>query len=357
MKKALAGFKGDFTMEMTSRERVMAALNRKESDRIPFCELAIDRALAQKLMDWEKAPAVTGAAAVRNPYTLEESKQLVARLGLDNISYIMRAPVFAHMEEGKDGRTFAAEGMIHSEADLSKIQLPDPHDDELYAEAEQFVKNRGDYAIGFVTRIGMFQTMLGFGMQDFGLALYDKRALVEHVLDIYFDWMVVVAERVSQIGFDFYMTTDDFAFKTGMLFSPQVFEELMVPRYRRVLDKVSIPWVLHSDGDIMEAVPMLLDLGVAGLHPNEKGAVDIRAMKRDYGDRVCLLGNVDLNILGRGTPEDVDREVYELIRDVGPGGGYILTSGNSMASYLKPECVLAMAAAVKKYGRYPIDLS
>jgi uroporphyrinogen decarboxylase len=335
----------------------MAALNRKESDQIPFCELAIDRALAQKLMDWEKAPAITGAAAVRNPYTLEESKQLAIRLGLDNISYIMRAPVFAHMKEGKDGRTFAAEGMLHSEADLSKIQLPDPHDDALYAEAEQFVKNRGDYAIAFVTRIGMFQTILGFGMQDFGLALYDKRALVEKVLDIYFDWMEVVAERVCQIGFDFFMTTDDFAFKTGMLFSPQVFEELMVPRYQRVLEKVSIPWVLHSDGDIMEAVPMLLDLGVAGLHPNEKGAMDIRAMKREYGDRVCLLGNLDLNILGRGTPEDVDREVYELIRDVGPGGGYILTSGNSMASYLKPECVLAMTAAVKKYGRYPIDLS
>jgi uroporphyrinogen decarboxylase len=102
---------------------------------------------------------------------------------------------------------------------------------------------------------------------------------------------------------------------------------------------------------------MIVDLGVAGIHPNEKGAVDIRAMKRDYGDRVCLLGNVDLNILGRGTPEEADREVRELIRDVGPGGGYILTSGNSLASYLKPECVLAMSKAVKKYGRYPIELS
>ena len=58
-----------------------------------------------------------------------------------------------------------------------------------------------------------------------------------------------------------------------------------------------------------------------------------------------------------GSPEEVDREVRELIRDVGPGGGYILTSGNSMASYLKPECIMAMSEAVKKYGRYPIDLT
>jgi len=79
-------------------------------------------------------------------------------------------------------------------------------------------------------------------------------------------------------------------------------------------------------------------------------------VKKEYGDRVCLLGNVDLNILGAGTPEETDEEVKYLIRNVAPGGGYILTSGNSLASYLDPKCVMAMSNAVKKYGRYPIDL-
>lgn len=341
-------------MSMTSRERVIAALSREEPDRVPFCELAIDRALAQKLMGWKREPAVTGATAVRNPYTLEESKELASLLGLDNISYILRAPTYTKRREGKDGRAFEAGGLIKTEGDLSMIDLPDPYDDELYADAEEFGKNRGDYALAFVTRIGMFQAILSMGMETFFVALYENRALVEKLLDIYYDWMVVVAERVSQLGFDFYMTTDDFAFKTGMFFSPEIFKELMVPRYKRVLEKVTIPWVLHSDGNIMEVLDILIDLGVAGIHPNEKGAMDIRAMKRDYGNRVCLLGNVDLNLLGMGSPEEVENEVRELIEDVGPGGGYILTSGNSMASYLKPECVMAMAEAVKKYGSYTL---
>jgi uroporphyrinogen decarboxylase len=98
----------------------------------------------------------------------------------------------------------------------------------------------------------------------------------------------------------------------------------------------------------------LISLGIAGLHPNEKGAMDIRAMKREHGNRICLLGNVDLNILGLGTPQDVQQEVYELIQDVGPGGGYIVTSGNTLAGYLRPENVLALSRAVQAYGRYPL---
>ena len=67
-----------------------------------------------------------------------------------------------------------------------------------------------------------------------------------------------------------------------------------------------------------------------------------------------LLGNVDLNILGNGTPDEVDREVKELIRDIGPGGGYMVTSGNSLAGYLIPENVIALSRAVQRYGSYPL---
>jgi uroporphyrinogen decarboxylase len=79
-------------------------------------------------------------------------------------------------------------------------------------------------------------------------------------------------------------------------------------------------------------------------------------MKESHGSRLCLLGNVDLNLLGDATPEEVDREVRELIRDVAPGGGYIVTSGNSLAGYLLPENVRALARAVKRYGAYPLSL-
>lgn len=340
-------------MAMTSRERVLTALRREEPDRVPYCELGIDRALAQRLTGWG-APVSQAANLEANPYSADEARALAALLHLDNVSYVLRAPVYARREAGQDGRLFYGEGMIKSEADLPLLRLPDPRQDALYAEAEEFCRQTGDYSAWFVTRIGIFPTMLSLGTENFCLALYDNRAFVEAVLDRYCDWIAVVAERVCRLGFDVFVSTDDMAFNTAPFFSPKVFRELVLPRYRRVAARITLPWIIHSDGNMLPLVDDLLSVGIAGLHPNEKGAMDIRAMKKRYGRRLCLLGNVDLNLLGMGSPEAVDREVRGLIRDIGPGGGYIVTSGNSLAGYLLPENVLALSGAVQKYGRYPL---
>ena len=61
-------------------------------------------------------------------------------------------------------------------------------------------------------------------------------------------------------------------------------------------------------------------------------------------------------LLGSGSPEDIEEEVFGLIRDIAPGGGYIMTSGNSLADYLKPECVLAIPKTIAKYGSYPVRI-
>ncbi|NQU13876.1 MAG: hypothetical protein HQ561_07000 [Desulfobacteraceae bacterium] len=343
-------------MKMSPRERVLAALRREVPDRVPHCEVFVDVVMAETLLNRKIGGGATGGSLRKNPYDAEQAKAVASFLGHDNIGFILRAQDYVKMEVGKDGRTFPGEGMIKTEDDLEMIQLPDPKKDEFYREAEDFVKQKGDYACHLATRIGLSQVMLSLGMENFSLLLYDNRALVERLLDIYFDWMVVVAERINQLGFDFFWTTDDYAFKTGMLFSPADFRDLLFERYKRVLDKLHIPWVLHSDGNIKESIPILLELGVWGIHPNEKGPMDIKAIKEEFGDRMCVMGNVDLVLLGRGTPEQVDAEVKELIKGCGPGGGYIITSGNSLASFLKPECVIAMAEAVRKYGAYPIEL-
>lgn len=338
---------------MTSRERVLAALRCEQPDRVPYCELNVDRAIACQLLGWERPP--DHAHIIEEQwYSAEECIALAECLRLDNLGYTLRAPTFTEKVPGKDGRLFYGDGHILTHGDLALVALPDPYDDALYEDIESFLRQKGDYATWFVTRVGIFSTMLSMGIEHFSICLYEDRDLVERLLDLYVDWAVAVAERACAMGFDVYVSTDDMAFKTGPYFSPAVFHEMVLPRYQRIAEKITIPWVIHTDGNVMPYLDDLLGLGICGMHPMEKGAMDIRAMKRSHGDRLCLLGNIDLNLLGLATPEEVDEEVRGLIRDVGPGGGYIVTSGNSVAAYCLPENVRAMSNAVQKYGTYPI---
>lgn len=340
---------------MKPRERVLAAFRREEADQVPVCELNIDRLFAQKL---NGTSSLAGNAGLQtgNPFNLSEALALSDTLGLDNVFYLARQPVYAHMHEGKDGRMCPGDGMIKTRADMAMIDLPDPTKDEFYAEAEQFAKNKGDKSLWFLTRGGLAPVMLCLGFDHFALTLYDDMEFIKQMLKVYFDWVIEVAKRVNQLGFDVFATADDCAFKSGLMFSPKMYKELVAPHYTRMSAVLSIPWLFHSDGDITDVVPILIENGVTAVHPFENTAMDIRAAKKSFGDDICIVGNVDLNLLGGSDPDAVDREVFELIRDLGPGGGYIVCSGNSLAGFLNPDCVQAYVKAVRKYGRYPINL-
>lgn len=340
---------------MNSRERVLSALRREEPDRVPYCEEYVSRPFAERLMGWG-SPLNESVDLEGNEYTVEEAKAVSRRLKLDNITFLLRAPVYAEKHAGQDGILYYGAGLIRSIADLDRVHLPDPLDDRLYESAEAFAARKDEFSAWFNTRIGIFSTMLSLGLEGFSLALYDDLPLIERLLDTYTDWIEIVADRACRLGFDVFVSTDDFAFKTAPFFSPAVFRELVLPRYRRVAKKITLPWLLHSDGNISPFLDDLLSVGIAGAHPMEPGAMDIRAVKRDYGDRLCVVGNVDINLLSLGTEEAVDAEVRGLIRDVAPGGGYILSSGNSLTGYCLAQNVVAMSEAVQRYGRYPIAL-
>ncbi len=190
--------------------------------------------------------------------------------------------------------------------------------------------------------------MLSMGMERCFVAVHEDRALVEDLMDMYTEWAAAVAERVCGMEIDVFVSTDDLAWTQGPMISPPMFRELVMPRLGRVAEKVTKPWIFHSDGNVGLLIEDVLSLGIAGLHPIEPEAMDIRRVKREWGDRVCLIGNVSLVTLGRGTPEEVGAEAGGLIRDLGPQGGYMLSSANSIASYVPVENVRAMARAVEE---------
>ena len=99
-----------------------------------------------------------------------------------------------------------------------------------------------------------------------------------------------------------------------------------------------------------------LELGQQGIHPLQPDVMDINQVKAKYGHRVCLVGNIFMDHLVHKTPSDIEDEVRDRIEHIGKGGGYIISSSNSLQSSVNPKNYMAMVDEAKSYGRYPLQV-
>ena len=326
---------------MTSRERIMAALALKQPDRIPFAD-DFDEDVKVMLMG-------------RDDFSEIEFAQ---EMGLDAIKFTgYSAPIFCRTEK-VGGREFIVDGLIKEDKDIDLMVFPDPHDESFYDKAKRFVERYGDagYAMYTECRWGVDGVLYSMWIEGLSRALYKNPKLVERVLDRYVEWTCQVLERLNTIGIDFIISYNNIAYNKGPIISPKIFREVFLPKMKIVADACKLPWVYHGDGNIMPIFDDIMTLGMNGIHPIQPNCMDIVKLKRDYGDKLCLWGNIDLtHTLTCGTEEEVEQEVKRRIKEAGPGGGYIMGSSNGLPNYCNMENIRAMARAVKKYGKYPLD--
>jgi uroporphyrinogen decarboxylase len=326
---------------MKPKERVMCALSGEQPDRVPFCEGSIAANIAQALSGSER------------PLTEREISDLTRR---DVVVPILFPPYFADYGEGSDGQDYVTTSWIKTRRDLDKMVFPDPGDPELYAGARQVLEEKGEYATAAAIKLGVAPMLVSMGVDGFAFALKDDPALVHEVLRRYVDWQLVVTRNLIDMGFDFLWCFDDIAYKTGPFCSPADFREFLLPAMRRSSEAITIPWVFHSDGNLMPILDDILSLGPAGLHPIEPGPMDLAEVKAYCGDRVCIIGNVSVDRLSAGSPDEIRQIVRSCIATGGPGGGYMISSSNSIPSYARPENVQAMVDAIREYGAYPLSV-
>ena len=163
------------------------------------------------------------------------------------------------------------------------------------------------------------------GVETLSIWFYDEPALVHEMMEYLTEFFITLLERaVSEVEIDFAMFWEDMCYKTGSLLSPQLFEEFMLPCYRRVTSflrshGVSLSWV-DCDGNIDELIPLWLEGGVRGFYPLEVAAgMDAGEVRKEYGDRVVLWGNFDKRALARGRSA-IDAEMARLAPTVAVGG-------------------------------------
>jgi uroporphyrinogen decarboxylase len=118
--------------------------------------------------------------------------------------------------------------------------------------------------------------------------------------------------------------------------------------------KYNKPFIYHSDGILYSEMDKIIDCGVDALHPIEPKAMDISEVKRRYGDKLSLIGNIDVDLLSRGSEKEIREQVLNNIEKAGYNGGYCVGSGNSIPDYVKYENYIAMIETVREFNRRKI---
>ncbi len=129
---------------------------------------------------------------------------------------------------------------------------------------------------------------------------------------------------------------DDLGFKDRPFMSPDMYRDIVFPAHRRLFDFAhsrKLPVILHCDGFIEPLLPLLVEAGIDCLQPIEiKAGMDLLRVKKNYGDRICLIGGMDINVLETNDLSEVDAMLKRTIPKVKEGGGYILQSDHSVSN-------------------------
>ena len=335
--------------------RLRTTLFGGQPDRVPLLELAVDNSIK--------------AAVLGRP--IETAKDLADFFVKAGYDYVRLSPKIdmnpAHVipKEGSRLSSLPADeterswhasgkGMITTMEEFERFQWPKMEDVD-YSIFEKIQPYLPD-GMKIIAQYGDIFTWTWhfMGFETFSFALIENPELVETLFTKIGTIELKLFETMldfDNVGAVFY--SDDIAYRTGLMMSPAVFRTYLFPWMKKIgelCNQKNLPFIYHTDGKIWEAMDDLYACGVNAVQPLEPQAIDIREVKRLYGHKFCLSGNIDVDILSRGTPEQIDHIAKALIEEVGQGGGYCLGSGNTVPNYVPVENFWAMVEAVFKYG-------
>lgn len=198
-------------------------------------------------------------------------------------------------------------------------------------------------------------------MVDFSLRLIDDPEFVKRLLAAATDRAIEVALALVEAGVDAIIMDSDYCHQTGPWVSPGHFEEIIFPLLKKQVDAIHSAGayvIKHTDGNTWPILDMVVASGIDGLHGIQPSAgMDLANLKEKYGSEVALFGAVEGQFLINSRPDEIRRLVQSQIMSAGPGGGYVLTSGNSVQLGASPENYLTMLETLRAFGRYPLVTS
>ncbi len=331
---------------------------RGEPDRVPVLELHVDRPIKE---------AFLGRSIAQDPLAGEIDFWYQAGYDFVEVwpgysfpSTTIPAKDTAPLGPGVRNWQAERDGIIRSWQDLEKYPWPKVSQVD-FSGMDRAAKLAPEGMMIIPNTAGVFEhTSWLMGVESFCYALMDNRDLVAEVFRRVGQFLLQLHSALAQMEWvGALWLGDDMGFNTGTFISPNDLREFVFPWHRRIAQVAhdhDLPFILHSCGNLEEILPDLVNnVGINAFHSLPPGIYDIAQLKAQYGDRIALIGNVDVDLLARGTAEQVREWVRNLIGTAAPGGGLAVGSSNSVTNYCKLENYVAMLEEVRAAGGYPLS--
>ncbi|MDP4192781.1 MAG: uroporphyrinogen decarboxylase family protein [Bacteroidota bacterium] len=336
-------------------ENFVKTLWGKKGNFVPICELGVH-------------PEIKGKIIGRPVQSLQDDVEFWYKAGYD---YVKLQPIadfnpmnigtgsnLTFKEDGTLQRKWASEsqGVISSWEDLEKYKFPSKEDFN-YSKFEK-VRELLPEGMGVIGQYGDIFTMTWemMGFEGFSMALFENPELIDELNKRLGELVLSMFEYFAQSDIvDILWISDDIAYTNGLLMGPDVLDRYFFSWLKKIGDlakKYNKPLIYHTDGVLWDVFDRIVECGVNALHPIEPKAMDIKDVKERYGDKLCLIGHVDVDLLCRGSKEDIRNKVRENIEKAAFNGGYCIGSGNSIPEYVNFENYIALLEASKEFGKY-----
>lgn len=376
---------------MTSRERILAALNHEEPDRVPVAlgggpYGVVDELYLGLLHYLGLGEPVAPFRKGHNITFLDD--RLFDRLEIDTRYVWPGASPSSPIYETDDPEAFLdgfgqpwkravpyyypGEGVLVNAKGVEDIEAsvrwPDPADPrwiEGVGERARSLHEKGEHFVvaRMVTSHGPFQLACGMRgtehfMMDMAVNETFAHTLLKRIGDTITDLTVAYLRACGPFIDMIELPGDDYASNTGPMFSPGMFRDLIKPVIADMIRAIrttapGVRIMLHTDGLVTRLLPDFIDLGVDVIHPLEPlDRMDHAAVKAQFGDRLSFLGGIDITHAMPGSRADVVAEVQKRVETLGPGGGYVLAPSNHLQADVPPENVVALFEAARAFGAH-----
>jgi hypothetical protein len=377
-------------LKMSARKRVLQALNHEEPDRVPlFCQVIMPGFQRELLNYW--GDSFTWDRKYKLSY---KDYNLEYKLGFDMAWGFDSFPIFIPQKQIQEhplpklpddnkyvdynGRVFLRQKQKdwvdayylgnYIDTEEKADYFHDIYFSIEWEEAPNFARNINKRLKKFpcdeFVPCCHLEPILEPLWEGLGLGLLIKlirknRSKIKHYIDLRAKKLKTAAKLNAETDFDVFFICDDTALKGTTMINPRYHRELIIPAYKQaieILKKAGKYVCFHSDGFTEPYFEGLIEAGFSGVESLEPMAgMDLKHLKEEYGDQLCLIGNIDVSqLLPYGTKKDVENAVRNCIRDAGERGGYILSPCTDITNSCKLENVLTMISATKKYGKYPL---